>query len=180
MLTPGHHLPLHPRPEASSRRLFVVSSDRSDADPTPDVRDVEIYPRQPSGAIPQYDRGAVPDGLATRRQLRDMNRSPGGQDPVAVLRCKVCAYRPDWSCAHPTRGWLYRVDRAKPKRTPTLAQEEALDRAMAARQTCPECRRRYQYCLPLRTLGSCLECHDGTPADPDSYIAPRNGHDLAA
>ncbi|MCX5338476.1 hypothetical protein OG315_00005, partial [Streptomyces atratus] len=66
------------------------------------------------------------------------------------------------------------VGLAKPKRTATLAQEWALDRAMAARQTCPvpTCRRRYTFCLPLKTLGSCLECHDGTPADPRTYHAP--------
>lgn len=33
-------------------------------------------------------------------------------------------------------------------------------------------------CLPLKTLGSCLECHDGTPANPATYIAPP-GHALA-
>ncbi|MFC8208349.1 hypothetical protein [[Kitasatospora] papulosa] len=56
--------------------------------------------------------------------------------------------------------------------TPTLAKEAALDRAMAKRSTCPRCRRRYHHCLPLRIIGSCLECWDGTPADPHSYIAP--------
>ncbi|MER5465530.1 RRQRL motif-containing zinc-binding protein [Streptomyces sp. NPDC002668] len=61
------------------------------------------------------------------------------------------------------KAWLYRVDLAKPKRKPTLAQEWALDRSMAARQTCPECHRRH-YCLPLRTRGCCNECNDGTPA----------------
>ncbi|PAM99601.1 hypothetical protein CJI59_22140 [Streptomyces sp. Alain-F2R5] len=62
----------------------------------------------------------------------------------------------------------------------TLAREAALDAAMAARTTCPVCRRRYHYVLPLRTLGSCLECWDGTPADPSTYIAPRPTHQLAA
>ncbi|MFF0509136.1 hypothetical protein ACFYUH_36900, partial [Streptomyces fimicarius] len=33
--------------------------------------------------------------------------------------------------------------------------------------------------VPLRTIGSCLECHDGTPADPTTYIAPAE-HRLAA
>ncbi|MDT0347535.1 hypothetical protein [Streptomyces litchfieldiae] len=41
---------------------------------------------------------------------------------------------------------------------PTLAQEWALDRAMAARQTCPLCHVRYPHCLPLKTLGSCWNC----------------------
>ncbi|MGW1616849.1 RRQRL motif-containing zinc-binding protein [Streptomyces sp. NPDC002285] len=127
----------------------------------------------------EYDRGAVPEGLVTRRQLRDMGLSPGdNRSPAAVLRCKWCSYRPWLSCTHPTRGWLLRVDLAKPKRVPTLAQEYALDRAMAARQTCSKCRRRYHHCLSVK-LGTCLECYDGTPADPTSYIAAPD-HDLAA
>lgn len=147
-------------------------------------RDVQRIPRS-MALLPEYDRGAVPDGLVTRRQLRDMGLSPGGNDgPVAVLRCRWCSYRPQWSCNHPTRGFLLRTDLATPKRTPTLAQEWALDRAMAARQTCPvpTCRRRYTYCLPLETIGSCLECHDGTPADPANYTAPTSpaSHRLAA
>ncbi|MGW4983306.1 hypothetical protein [Streptomyces mirabilis] len=34
--------------------------------------------------------------------------------------------------------------------------------------------------VPLRAPGSCLECHDGTPADPATYISPAPGHGLAA
>lgn len=26
--------------------------------------------------------------------------------------------------------------------------------------------------VPLKTIGSCLECHDGTPADPNRYTFP--------
>ncbi|MBK3618189.1 hypothetical protein JHN50_26665 [Streptomyces sp. MBT98] len=63
----------------------------------------------------------------------------------------------------------------------TFAKEVALDKAMAARQTCPgPCGRRYFHCLPLKTLGSCLECYDGTPADPASYVSPLAKHLLAA
>ncbi|MFF9593864.1 RRQRL motif-containing zinc-binding protein [Streptomyces sp. NPDC014646] len=108
--------------------------------------------------------------LATRRQLRDMGLRPGGQEPVARIECR--------------RGqrfaWLYRIDKALPKIPMTLAKEAALDKAMAARTTCPRCSRRYHYCLPLRTIGSCLECHDGTPADPTTYTAPPTTHLLAA
>ncbi|MDQ0904659.1 hypothetical protein QFZ22_000644 [Streptomyces canus] len=148
--------------------------------------EVQRIPRS-EALLPEYDRTAVPEGMVTRRQLRDMNLSPGdncGPDgargPVAILRCKWCSYRPQWSCIHPTRAGLFRVDLAKPKRTPTLAQEWALDRAMAARQTCPgPCRRRYFHCLPLKKLGTCLECFDGTPADPSSYVTAA-AHRLAA
>ncbi|MFH8739154.1 SpoIIE family protein phosphatase [Streptomyces sp. NPDC017964] len=44
----------------------------------------------------QHDRGAVPEGLATRRELRGMGLNPGGNEgPVAILRCKLCATRRD-------------------------------------------------------------------------------------
>lgn len=131
--------------------------------------------------LPEYDRGTVPEGLATRRALREMRLSPGAnQGPVAILRCKLCATRPHWACLHPTRGYLLRIDLATPRRTPTLAQEEALDRAMAARQTCPACLRRYYYCLPLRTLGTCDPCAKGYEPSPNTYTAPSVQHLLAA
>ncbi|WP_369265811.1 RRQRL motif-containing zinc-binding protein [Streptomyces harbinensis] len=124
-----------------------------------------------SALLPEYDRGsACPPGLLTRRQLRDRGLSPGGQGPVGVLRCRACSFRPHLSCTHRTRAWLYDVELARPKRTPTLAQEEALDRAMAARSTCPECRRRYFCCLPLRTQGRCDPCAGGYEPSPGTYM----------
>ncbi|MFJ5779901.1 RRQRL motif-containing zinc-binding protein [Streptomyces sp. NPDC093094] len=121
--------------------------------------------------LPEHDRGAVPDSLVTRRQLRDRGLSPGGHGPVAVLRCKRCSYRPDQACTHPTRAWLYSLQFARPKRIPTLAQEEALDRAMAARSTCPQCQRRYYFCLPLRIQGVCDPCDKDYEPSPDTYMA---------
>ncbi|MEU5599213.1 RRQRL motif-containing zinc-binding protein [Streptomyces sp. NPDC020298] len=144
-------------------------------------REVNRVPRN-AALLPEYDRGAVPEGLVTRRQLRDLNLSPGDNDgPVAILRCKLCATRPQWSCTHPSRGFLLRVDLAKPKRVLTLAQERALDQAMAARQTCGQCGRRFYICLSKK-LGCCLECFDGTPVDPGSCMtALASGtHRLAA
>ncbi|MET9656806.1 RRQRL motif-containing zinc-binding protein [Streptomyces sp. NPDC006510] len=143
-------------------------------------REIKRVPRT-DATLPEHDRGkACPPGLLTRRQLREKGLSPGGHGPVAVLRCEYCAYRPDQSCNHPTRGWLYREDLARPKRIPTLAQEWALDRAMAARQTCPECRRRYVFCLPLRTLGCCNACNTGCEPTPGTYFEPPAKHLLAA
>ncbi|WP_331735786.1 hypothetical protein OG333_37530 (plasmid) [Streptomyces anulatus] len=108
----------------------------------------EHRPDPSNPLVSEYDRGAVPEGLVTRRALRDMGLSPGdNRGPVAILRCRLCATRPNWSCRHPTRGYLLRVDLAKPRRIPMLAQELALDRAMAARSTCSRCSRRYYYCL---------------------------------
>ncbi|MFD3976206.1 RRQRL motif-containing zinc-binding protein [Streptomyces cyaneofuscatus] len=146
-------------------------------------REVTRVPRGAT-ALPEFDRGAVPEGLVTRRALREMGLSPGDNEgPVAILRCRLCTTRPNWSCRHPTRGFLLRVDLARPKRTPTLAQELALDRAIAARSTCPKCARRYVYCLPLRTVGSCDPCAQGYEPSPDTYfttIAMPVTHRLAA
>ncbi|GGX40000.1 RRQRL motif-containing zinc-binding protein [Streptomyces chryseus] len=98
-----------------------------------------------------------------------MGLRPGGQDPVAEVET-----------LGPRNGLLYEIAKALPVRPMTLAKECALDKAMAARQTCGTCRRRYHFVLPTR-LDSCLECRDGTPADPSSYIAPLpERHQLAA
>jgi hypothetical protein len=150
-----------------------------------DVVDVDLY----DDGFPEYRFGQAPGaaavlaavrgtgpipttGLATRRQLRALGLSPGGQEPIAVLT---------WRRGLRT-AWFYRIELALPKRVPTLAQEWALDRAMAARQTCPKCRRRYHYCLPLRTQGCCNECNGGSAADPRDYTAPPapDAHRLAA
>ncbi|MBZ6204700.1 hypothetical protein KVH17_34080 [Streptomyces olivaceus] len=133
-------------------------------------REIKRVPRS-TATLEEFDRCACPEGLVTRRQLRELGLSPGGHGPVAVLRCKGCSYRPEQACIHPTRAWLYSVALARPKRTPTLAQEEALDRAMAARSTCPECGRRYYFCLPLRTQGCCDPCARGYEPSPDTYLA---------
>jgi hypothetical protein len=149
-------------------------------------REVKRIPRS-MATLPEFDRGAVPDGLVTRRQLRDMNLSPGdnrspdgSRGPVAILRCERCGYRPWLSCNHPTRGRLFRVDLAKPKRVPTLAQERALDQAMAARQTCPKCKRRYYFCLPLRAQGVCDPCDKGYEPSPETVMTSPATHRLAA
>ncbi|MFJ3608663.1 RRQRL motif-containing zinc-binding protein [Streptomyces anulatus] len=133
-------------------------------------REVTRVPRS-DAMLPEFDRGTVPEGLVTRRALRDMGLSPGdNRGPVAILRYRLCGTRPQWSCRHPTRGFLLRVDLAGPKRIPTLAQELALDRAVAARRTCPKCSRRYCYCLPLRTVGSCDPCAQGYEPTLGTYI----------
>ncbi|MFF5315565.1 RRQRL motif-containing zinc-binding protein [Streptomyces massasporeus] len=134
----------------------------------PAVRDVDVYATE-SGTLPVYRWRQAPKGLATRRQLRERRLRPGGQDPVAVIECR----------GGKRKAWLYEIDKAKPIRPMTFAKEVALDKAMAKRQTCPSCSRRYYHCLPLKTLGSCLECYDGTPAAPGSYMRPP-GDQLAA
>lgn len=136
-----------------------------------DLVDVDPYaPAEPEVTIPVFRRLCAPSGLATKRQLRAMDLRPGGQDPVAEVETRG-----------PKNGLLYEITKARPVRPMTLAKEYALDKAMAARQTCGTCRRRYYHVLPT-SLDSCLECHDGTPADPASYIAPPApvAHRLAA
>ncbi|MFI1502635.1 RRQRL motif-containing zinc-binding protein [Streptomyces platensis] len=124
------------------------------------------------GGLPTYPWRMAPanEGLATRRQLRALGLRIGGQPIAAQILCRNGR----------RNAYLYRIDLAKPVRPMTLGKEAALDKAMAARQTCPRCSRRYFTCLPLKTLGNCLECHDGTPADPRTYIAPPAKHRLAA
>ncbi|MGW1344247.1 RRQRL motif-containing zinc-binding protein [Kribbella sp. NPDC002412] len=80
----------------------------------------------------------APAGLATRRQLRAMRMSPGGQEPYALL---VWRGGKRWA-------WLYRLDLAKPSRVPSPAQLNALDKAMQARRTCRKCGRVVTYCVP--------------------------------
>ncbi|WP_431784862.1 RRQRL motif-containing zinc-binding protein [Streptomyces chumphonensis] len=100
------------------------------------------------GGIPTWPWRWAPDHLLTRRQLRAQGLRPGGQPVAGQVVCR--------------RGrriaYLYRLDRAQPVRPMTPARAAALDRAMAARQTCPACHVRYPHVLPLRTLGSCWEC----------------------
>ncbi|MFJ9729264.1 RRQRL motif-containing zinc-binding protein [Streptomyces sp. NPDC101209] len=142
--------------------------DQQLADDGRDLVDVDIYD---DGSFPVFRWKQAPAGLATRRQLREMGLRPGGQEPAARIECRRGLR---WA-------WLYRIDLAKPKRTPSLAQEIALDRAMAARQTCPRCRRRYYACLPLRTQGVCDPCHGGYEPSPDTVMSPApTGHELAA
>ncbi|MFF0087825.1 RRQRL motif-containing zinc-binding protein [Streptomyces canus] len=121
-----------------------------------DLVDVDLYD---NGDFPEYGflqapnaaavlaavrgEGPVPEtGFATRRQLRALGLSPGGQEPIAALTWRRGL----------RKAWFFRIELAVPKRVPTLAQEAALDRAMAARQTCPTCRIRYYACLKRAIL----------------------------
>ncbi|MFC1428563.1 RRQRL motif-containing zinc-binding protein [Streptacidiphilus sp. N1-12] len=102
------------------------------------------------GGMPTWPWRHAEPGLKTRRQLRDLGLRPGGCPPVGQILCR--------------RGkrvaYLYALADAVPKLPMTNAKWAALDRAMAARQTCPRCRVRFPHCLPLRTLGSCWGCSD--------------------
>ena len=101
--------------------------------------------------LPTYPFKLAPGDLLTRRQLRARDLRPGGQDPAAQImwrRGKRVAY-------------LYRLDLAQPKRTATAAQLAAIDKALTARRTCPDCGQVKPYYIPRRT-GACLDCQEVT------------------
>jgi hypothetical protein len=101
--------------------------------------------------IPTYPWRTAPDGLATRRQLAAAGLRPGGQTVTAQVM---------WGrTSRPGVAYLFRLDLAKPKRTPTAAQLAALGKATAARRHCPACGRDAGYVIP-RSLGTCVPCHD--------------------
>ncbi|WP_406327002.1 hypothetical protein OG784_30070 [Streptomyces sp. NBC_01617] len=98
--------------------------------------------------VPDNRWRMAPEGLATRRQLREMGLRPGGQDVAAELQRRG-----------PLVAYLYRIDRAKPVRPMTPGRTAALAKAMRARWTCPKCRTDAGYCIS-RSLGMCVTCDD--------------------
>lgn len=83
------------------------------------------------GALPVYMAGRVPEGLATRRQLRADGLSAAGLKPAARLH--YCAYH--YLCP------LYERSAARPVRSLTVRQSEALaaGRALAGTALCGKC-----------------------------------------
>jgi len=99
--------------------------------------------------IPTYPYHHAPDGLMTRRQLRAEGLRPGGQDIKAqILWCHRQQRRV---------AYLYDITAAKPKRDATPAQQLAIEKALAARRTCPTCGEEKDFCIP-RSLGECWQC----------------------
>ncbi len=104
--------------------------------------------------LPTYWWRGAPEGYATRRQLRTRGLNPGRQ-PIAAQVL--------WAGVGGTRtAYLYRIDLARPKRPATPGQLRAIRAALRARRTCPTCGTVRPYCIP-RSLGECLDCHDGRP-----------------
>ncbi|MBB5870580.1 hypothetical protein F4553_003959 [Allocatelliglobosispora scoriae] len=99
--------------------------------------------------LPTFPYLCAPEGLATRRQLRSAGLSPGGHDPVAQLM---------WRHRTTQRvAYLYDTALARPKRTATPRQLDAITAALTARRTCPTCTQVKTYYIPRRT-GACLDC----------------------
>ncbi|QHZ00348.1 hypothetical protein SSPS47_35185 (plasmid) [Streptomyces sp. S4.7] len=85
--------------------------------------------------------------LMTRRQLRTAGLRPGGQEPVGEIRWR-----------RGTRvAYLYDRATALPVRPMTPAKARALEAAMRARRTCPNCSQDRGYCIPT-SLGICPPC----------------------
>ena len=80
---------------------------------------------------------------------------PGGQDVAGQL---------GWLRGGEERfAFLYRVDRAKPKRPMTTAMWASVRKACAARRICPECKTEKDYEIPRR-YGVCNDCPGGYAA----------------
>ncbi|MDH6107897.1 hypothetical protein P3T36_006356 [Kitasatospora sp. MAP12-15] len=122
------------------------------------MRAIDLDPAgENNGGTPTFPWkfGPEKERMATRRQLREMGLRPGGQDVAAQIVCR----------GGKRVGHLFPVAGAKPVRPMTPARAAALAKAMKARQTCPICRVTYEFCLPLKTLGSCLPCSELTDAE---------------
>ena len=105
------------------------------------------WPGRVRNGLPEFGFRQAPDGLSTRRQLRDKGLCRGGQEPFARLT---------WSKAQ-RFAWLYRDDQAKPKRTATDKQMAAVEKALAARKVCAECGPVEHYVRTTDRL--CGDCH---------------------
>lgn len=99
--------------------------------------------------LPTFPFGMAPQGLATRRQLRKSGLCPGGHPMVAQV---VWAGGREWA-------GLYRLDRARPKRTPSPRQAMAIAKATATRRCCRDCGRDLGSYLP-RALRLCWICDE--------------------
>ncbi|WP_304438458.1 RRQRL motif-containing zinc-binding protein [Frankia sp. R43] len=104
--------------------------------------------------IPTWPWGMAPSGLYTRSQLREIGFrpvSPG--DPVGQLMWR--SHRGDAGGIR--TALLYPIIQTVQRATATPRQMAALDRAHAARKTCPDCRENVGYTIPAH-LGICLDC----------------------
>src|SRR6266545_6540147 len=87
------------------------------------------WPGRVRDGLPEFRFGQAPEGLSTRRQLRERGLSRGGQEPFARL-----TWKRDRRFA-----WLYVDAKARAKRTPSDKQLAAVNKALAARKVCAEC-----------------------------------------
>jgi hypothetical protein len=145
--------PPRARPAGPACTLRLLAGTTGPVGVTVDGRSAPIPSGRSIDEWAAYKFGLAAAGLATRRQLRALGLRPGGQSPVAEIRW--------WHGRSHRVAYLYRVDRALPKRTASAAQLVALERAMTARRTCRLCGLDRGWCIPT-SLGMCPDCHDST------------------
>ncbi|RNL83576.1 RRQRL motif-containing zinc-binding protein [Halostreptopolyspora alba] len=105
--------------------------------------------------LPTWPWGYAPDHLATRGQLATRGLRPGGQNPAGQVMWRS---RRALGRGGVRTALLYDTRHAREKRPPSLAVLAALERAMAARRTCPTCQQVFEFCIPT-SLGQCPDCH---------------------
>jgi hypothetical protein len=135
---------------AANPRPTITGPSDVDADQPDDEGDDDMVFYDPTGARygrPTYPYRMAPTDLATTRQLKARGLRPGRQPIAAQIM---------WRKGKRV-AFLYRIDAAQPKLTPTPAQLAALDKAMTKRRTCPTCEQVKPYCIPGR-FGECLDC----------------------
>jgi len=138
--------------EVAPSALAVSSLDRLSVSRSPRASARYYDPDGKRFGIPTFPYHCAPRGYATRRQLRAMGLSPGGQDVQAQIMWRRRGGREGVA-------YLYSLEHTKPKRTPTERQLEAIAKALAARRTCPSCAEVKDYCIPT-SLGECWPCHE--------------------
>lgn len=106
------------------------------------------------GGTPTFPYRMVPEGFATRRQLRAQGLRPGGQDVAAQILWQSRKSR------QPRAAYLYLVELALPVRPMTKRKAEALAKANQARRVCPECGRDAGHIIP-KQYGACGRCTAG-------------------
>lgn len=108
-----------------------------------------------NNGFPTYAWQLVPEGLLTRRQLRNAGLRPNGHGPVAQL-----LWGPrNKNTGKPARfAWLYDTAKAAPKRPMTDGRQRAVEAMLRARRTCPKCGFLAPYCLPISLGSICLDC----------------------
>ncbi|WP_199440754.1 RRQRL motif-containing zinc-binding protein [Umezawaea beigongshangensis] len=121
--------------------------------------DAQQFTRGTHLGLPLLSWGIAPRHLlATRRQLRAMNRRPGGHGPVALLYLRHNASK------RKVFANLYLIAESVPCLPMTPAKWTALAKANLARRICGTCGKDVGYVVPTST-GLCWPCFE---ADDDT------------
>ncbi len=111
----------------------------------------------PGADPPVYPWRSAPGHLATRAQLAAAGLRPGRQGVQGLLLwASRRGGRPRTPEGH-RYAYLFDIRLARPRLPVSAARAASLARALAARQTCPRCGKRFGYVLSAR-LGYCNPC----------------------